>query len=91
MAKLGKAAKDLFVRTDAGGGKDARPGGGDVKVTVILPQAQVLYLDRLAMELRGETGMPVRRTEILRGVVGVLTGRGLTDAERKAIRAEKRR
>ena len=42
------------------------------KTTVILPPDQVAFLDQLALTIRATTGWKVRRTEIIRALVGSL-------------------
>jgi len=42
------------------------------KLTVILPPGQVAFLDQLALNIRGKTGAKIRRTEIIRALVGAL-------------------
>lgn len=44
----------------------------DNKLTVILPPDQVAFLDQLALTIRSTTGWKVRRTEIIRALVGSL-------------------
>jgi hypothetical protein len=43
-----------------------------VKVTVILSNQQIVFLDRLANEIRAKNGAIVRRTELIRALVDAL-------------------
>jgi hypothetical protein len=45
------------------------------KLTVILPPAQVAFLDRLCLDIRAKT--KIRRTEIIRALVAGLMGSGM--------------
>ena len=49
----------------------------DNKLTVIIPPAQVAFLDRLCLDIRGKTGAKIRRTEIIRALVAGLQRSGL--------------
>jgi hypothetical protein len=44
------------------------------KVTVVLFNRQIVFLDRLANDIRAKTGAAIRRAEILRALVDVLEG-----------------
>jgi hypothetical protein len=43
-----------------------------VKVTVILSNRQIVFLDKLANEIRAKNGAIVRRTELIRALVDAL-------------------
>lgn len=47
------------------------------KLTVILPPDQVDFLDRLCLEIRTKTKAKMKRTEIIRALIGGLMGSGL--------------
>lgn len=47
------------------------------KVTVVLYNRQIVFLDRLATTIRENTGSTVKRAEILRALVDALTESGL--------------
>ena len=79
MAKTGKAAKDIFAPTDkpakpATGRGPGRPAKSDAwsKVTVVLYDRQTMFLDRLALDIRGASGASISRAEMIRALVDVL-------------------
>ncbi len=47
------------------------------KVTVVLFNRQLVWLDRLSADIRAQTGAAVSRTEILRAMVDAVTDSGL--------------
>lgn len=47
------------------------------KVTVVLFNRQIVFLDRLANDIRAKTGAAIRRAEILRALVDVLESEGI--------------
>jgi len=47
------------------------------KVTVVLKDRQILFLDRLALDIRTATGAAVARAEIIRGLIDGLEAAGL--------------
>lgn len=49
----------------------------DNKLTVILPPDQVVFLDRLALDIRAKTKWKARRTEIIRALVAALMTSGI--------------
>jgi hypothetical protein len=69
-------------RTDAGndvGGRVTRPPGRPAihgedwsKVTVVMLNRQVIFLDRLSADIRAATGSIVKRAEIIRTLVDLL-------------------
>lgn len=66
-------ARDLELQT-------IRPPAGtsvENKLTVILPPGQVDFLDRLSLDIRSKTKAKVKRTEIIRALIGGLMGSGL--------------
>jgi hypothetical protein len=88
MAKTGKGAKDIFARTDTPAKKEAARGPGRPatsedwsKVTVVLYDRQILFLDRLALDIRAKSGASISRAEIIRALVDVLEAGGLDLAD----------
>jgi hypothetical protein len=83
-SRLGKA-DSIFKKTE--GTKAAapkvpsiRPPAGtsvENKLTIILPPGQVDFLDRLCLEIRSKTRKKMKRTEIIRAIIGGLMGSGL--------------
>lgn len=47
------------------------------KVTVVLFNRQLVWLDRLSADIRAQTGAAVSRTEILRAMIDAVTDSGL--------------
>jgi hypothetical protein len=83
-SRLG-TADSIFKRTKdqaAAAVPDAltRPPAGtsiENKLTVILPPGQVDFLDRLALDIKAKTKAKMKRTEIIRGLIGGLIGSGM--------------
>ena len=79
-AKIGKTAKDIFAATTAAPAVEARPEPGRPalheeawsKVTVVLLNRHVVFLDRLATNIRERTGTAIKRAEIIRALIDVL-------------------
>ena len=46
-------------------------------MTVVLLNRQIVYLDRLAADIRAKTGAAIKRAEIIRALIDVLTESGL--------------
>jgi hypothetical protein len=76
----GKRARDIFTqatKTPAGVLEVAprpvmgRPRTAEPyqKVTICLYNRQILFLDRVALEIRTKTGKPIRRAELVRALV----------------------
>lgn len=61
---------DAIVRPVAGTSLENR-------LSVILPPEQVEFLDRLALEIRMKTKAKIKRTEIIRALIGGLMGSGM--------------
>lgn len=89
-ARTGKSAKDIFaVTTEASTGRDqtpasetkhGRPAVHDeewTKVTVVLFNRQIAFLDRLAIDLRLMNGWAVSRAEIIRALIGAAADSGI--------------
>jgi len=104
MAKTGEAAKDTFASTaETSQGSDTVRGPGRppvhseawTKTTVVLFNRQILYLDRLALDIRAKTGTVTNRTEIIRALIDGLEESGLdltgitSEAEMKALVASR--
>ena len=92
MNRTGKAAADIFGSGKATPKKTAgkapadtkrRPGRPAVhedkwtKVTTVLFNRQIVYLDRLGAEIRAQTGAAVSRTVLIRALVDALEASGL--------------
>jgi hypothetical protein len=69
----------------ANGTREARPAEshapGWSKVTVVLLNRQIVYLDRLSASIRDATGSVIRRAEIIRTLVDLLAEAGVDLAE----------
>ena len=68
------------VGRDGGGERLTRPPGRPAvhgedwsKVTVVMLNRQVIFLDRLSADIRAATGSIVKRAEIIRTLVDLLT------------------
>jgi len=78
--KTGKTAKDIFAPTTTiksieninGPGRPPIHDEAWTKVTVVLLNRQIVYLDRLANDIRANTGSAIKRAEILRALVDAL-------------------
>ena len=79
--KTGKAAKDIFAPTTVARAAPLpapRPGRPPLhdeewtKVTVVLLNRQIVYLDRLAADIRAKTGAAIKRAEIIRALIDAL-------------------
>lgn len=81
-AKIGKTAKDIFAATTAApppaGAPPPGPGRPPLheeawsKVTVVLLNRHIVFLDRLAADIRERTGTAIKRAEIIRALIDVL-------------------
>jgi hypothetical protein len=47
------------------------------KVTVVLLERQIVFLDRLALDVRQSTGVSIRRAEIIRALIDALEESGI--------------
>jgi hypothetical protein len=47
------------------------------KVSVVLFDRQIVHLDRLAIDIRGKSGRPVNRAEIIRALIDGLIDSGM--------------
>ncbi len=78
--RTGKASKDIFQATTPVQEASERSGPGRphvhdepwTKVTVVLFNRQIVYLDRLASDIRAETGAAIKRAELIRALVDAL-------------------
>ena len=80
--KTGKTAQDIFAPTApdmprAGPGRPPIHDEAWTKATVVLFNRQIVYLDRLALEIRQQTGAVVKRAEIIRALIDALAASGL--------------
>ena len=80
--KTGKTAQDILAPTtpDTPRAGPGRPPIHDevwTKVTVVLFNRQIVYLDRLALEMRQQTGAVVKRAELIRALIDALAASGL--------------
>jgi hypothetical protein len=76
-SKTGKTAQDIFAPTTPvtpppGPGRPPIHDEAWTKVTVVLFNRQIVYLDRLALEIRQHTGAVVKRAEIIRALIDAL-------------------
>jgi hypothetical protein len=80
--KIGKTAKDIFAATaavsappEAARSSPGRPALHEEawsKVTVVLLNRHIVFLDRLATNIRERTGTAIKRAEIIRALIDVL-------------------
>ena len=86
MSRLGKKAPDIFSSTTSSSKEEKKtkgPGRPPVhaedwtKVTVVLLNRQIVFLDSLSTEIRKNTGSVVKRAEILRALVDAMEESGL--------------
>lgn len=75
--KTGKSATDIFSTSARSGGKrPGRPPSHDeawTKVTVVLFNRQIVFLDRLAANIRAKTGAAVSRAQLIRALIDAIT------------------
>src|SRR3954447_19664536 len=75
--KTGKSTQDIFTPTRAGGRSQTgrRPGRPPVheeawtKVTVVLFNRQIVFLDRLAANIRAQSGAAISRAQLIRALL----------------------
>lgn len=77
-SRTGKAG-GAFAKTPrkAPAAKPAAGSSVDNKLTVILPPDQVAFLDRLCLDIRARTRAKIRRTELIRAMIGAVRDAGL--------------
>lgn len=74
-AKPAKPPADIFAPTRRGAGEKRGPGRPPVheeawtKVTVVLFDRQIVFLDRLAANIRAQNGAAISRAQLLRSLV----------------------
>jgi hypothetical protein len=79
--KAGKASQDIFAPTQAAGRARAgrRPGRPPIhdeawtKVTVVLFNRQIVFLDRLAANIRAQSGAAISRAQLIRALLDAVT------------------
>ena len=78
--KTTKATRDIFTPTRPGARAPARrPGRPPVhdeawtKVTVVLFNRQIVFLDRLAANIRAKSGAAISRAQLIRAVLDAVT------------------
>jgi hypothetical protein len=70
-----KAQADIFAPTRRAAGEKRRPGRPPVhdeawtKVTVVLFNRQIVFLDRLAANIRAQSGAAISRAQLIRSLV----------------------
>jgi len=75
--KAGKTSQDIFTPTRPGGRpqQGRRPGRPPVheeawtKVTVVLFNRQIVFLDRLAANIRAQSGAAISRAQLIRALL----------------------
>src|ERR1700752_4780964 len=76
--RLGKTGQDIFPRVD---GSDApkkrgrRPSHTEhwTKVTVVLFDRQIVFLDRLGADIRAASGVAISRAHVIRALIDALS------------------
>lgn len=74
-AKAAKVSADIFSPTRRGATTKRRPGRPPVhdeawtKVTVVLFNRQIVFLDRLAANIRAHSGAAISRAQLIRALV----------------------
>lgn len=79
--KVGKTSEDIFTPTKAGTrlGQGRRPGRPPIhdeawtKVTVVLFNRQIVFLDRLAANIRAQSGAAISRAQLIRALLDAVT------------------
>ena len=70
-----KSDADIFAPTRRTGGEKRKPGRPPVheeawtKVTVVLFDRQIVFLDRLAANIRAQSGAAISRAQLIRSLV----------------------
>ena len=97
--KSGKSSEDIFTPTRPGsrpkhGRRPGRPPIHDeawTKVTVVLFNRQIVFLDRLGADIRATNGVAISRAHVIRALIDALTESDLdltgtrSEADLKAI------
>ena len=79
--KAGKTSQDIFAPTRAGvrttpGRRPGRPPVHEeawTKVTVVLFNRQIVFLDRLAANIRAQSGAAISRAQLIRALLDAVT------------------
>ncbi len=79
--KAGKTSADIFSPTKPGGRpqQGRRPGRPPIhdeawtKVTVVLFNRQIVFLDRLAANIRAQSGAAISRAQLIRALLDAVT------------------
>ena len=79
--KPGKSNEDIFTPTKAGtrSAQGRRPGRPPIhdeawtKVTVVLFDRQIVFLDRLAANIRAQSGAAISRAQLIRALLDAVT------------------
>src|SRR3954469_15689923 len=82
--KAGKATQDIFTPTQPGaraqqGRRPGRPPIHDeawTKVTVVLFNRQIVFLDRLAANIRAQSGAAISRAQLIRALLDAVADAG---------------
>ena len=95
--RLGKSGEDIFVprveSTDAPKRRGRRPSHTEhwTKVTVVLFDRQIVFLDRLGADIRAASGVAISRAHVIRALIDALSESDLdltgtrSEADLKAI------
>ena len=73
--KAPKPARDIFAATQRSGAARRKPGRPPVhdeawtKVTVVLFNRQIVFLDRLAANIRAHSGAAISRAQLIRALL----------------------
>jgi len=78
--RLGKSGDDIFVPPPANGEerpkkRGRRPSHTEhwTKVTVVLFDRQIVFLDRLGADIRATSGVAISRAHVIRALIDALT------------------
>jgi len=78
--RIGKTGDDIFVpRVDTGDGgpkkRGRRPSHTEhwTKVTVVLFDRQIVFLDRLGADIRAASGVAISRAHVIRALIDALS------------------
>src|SRR5262245_62833605 len=75
--RIGKSGQDIFPRvesTDAPKKRGRRPSHTEhwTKVTVVLFDRQIVFLDRLGADIRAASGVAISRAHVIRALIDAL-------------------
>ena len=96
--RIGKTGQDIFSRTegsDAPKKRGRRPSHTEhwTKVTVVLFDRQIVFLDRLGADIRAASGVAISRAHVIRALIDALAESDLdltgtrSEADLKAVLA----